>query len=289
MRPPDLPLRLRRIAFTFVGLLAVAGCSGGGGDLDDDGDITGPDTPDDPEAGAYAALAVASDLDVVLVNLLMPGGPLECVTTTTPWEDSDQDGVPDDLTYVFSLDGCRYDLEGGSWGSTSGTARIVDPGASWGMDVTLQDYGYWTHLAQEDPPRTLSREHTGTTHLSGSGLDVAFGIDHDVRFEVTGQPDATLAEEWTGTWTPAGADPFAFTLVPGSLTLQGSTRFLRGGVEIRLSLETVTPLRWDAACDAVWPQAGEIRARVESGAPAGYLAITWSGCWRTSTVDFVAS
>lgn len=284
-------LRSRFVAVTlFLALLCLVGCPSGGGDVDDDDDITGPEIPDDPEAGTFAAMVLAAEVDGVLANLLMPGGPVECVTTEPAvWMDADADGVPDDRRYTFSLEGCKFTLGNGGWGSTSGRIRIVDPGPAWGFQASLEAYGYWSYLPDNDPPWTVSREHTGTTTLSGSAPAPAFSLDHAVLFRVTGEPDASLSEVWSGTYVPTGAEPFDYTLGAGTMTLSGTSVFSRNNVAIHLSLETVTPLRWEASCDCVWPQGGVIRAHVTAGGPSGYLEITYSDCWRMGVAEFVAS
>jgi hypothetical protein len=281
---------LRFATFVLV-VLALGGCPGGDGAIDDDDDdgITGPDIPEDPEAGEYAARALSADLDAILGNLMVPGGPAECVTMSSPWEDADQDGVPDDLVFTHSLEGCKFTLDAGSWGSTSGTIHVTDAGAAWGFDATLTALARWSHQANDDSPRTFTWAHTGTTHVSGSGTQVGFAVDHDVLFRVTGEPDANLTEDWSGTWVPTGTEPFAYTLAPGTMTLSGTSVFSRNTTSIHLSLETVTPLRWEASCDAIWPQAGVVRAHVTSGGPSGYLEMAWSDCWKVAEVNFFSS
>jgi hypothetical protein len=255
---------------------------------EDDDDPVGPEIPEDPEAGEFATLALGAELDVVLLNLLLPGAPPECLTVVpSPPVDSDGDGVPDDAVYTFDLQGCRTDLGGGAWVSNAGEIRVTDPGQAWGFDATLDGYGFHSHRVEEGADLTISREHTGTTRLSGSSAAVSFDVDHDILYRVTGEPDATLTEAWSGTFTPSeGA--FPFQQVPGTLTLAGSSTFSRNSVSIQLSVETVTPLRWEATCDSPWPLEGTVRAHVLSGGPAGYLEIRYTGCWNMGEAEFVA-
>lgn len=280
--------RSRLVPILVWPLLFVAGCGGGDGDAEgDDDDPVGPEIPEDPEAGEFATLALVAELDVVLLNLLLPGAPAECLTVVpSPPADSDGDGVPDDAVYTFDLQGCRTDLGGGAWVSNAGEIRVTDPGQAWGLDASLDAYGYWNHRVEEGAGLTIGREHTGATRVSGSGAAASFLLDHDVLYRVTGEPDATLAEDWSGTFTPSGG-AFPFHLVPGTLTLAGSSTFSRGSVSIRLSLETVTPLRWEATCESPWPLDGTVRAHVTSGGPAGYLEIRYTGCWNMGEAEFV--
>jgi len=107
---------------------------------------------------------------------------------------------------------------------------------------------------------------------------------------VTGEPDATLTMQWSGTFVPDGPDPFSFMAInPGTLTLTGTSAFTRGNTSIVLSLTTPTALRWLSSCDSPWPQNGVVRATVVSGASPGYLEVTYSACWQTGEVDFYGS
>jgi hypothetical protein len=289
MRRPIL-WRYGRIA-TLVGILLTAGCGGGGGDGDGDGDDgVGPDVPGDPDAGPQAADALAAELDAIIQNVLLPGGPPGCVTIDPlPMVDSDHDGVPDDLRFSFDLNGCRYTVdEPGAWGSTSGAVRVTDPGAAFGFDAVLEEYAVWAHLTDSTPPRDIVRSHSGETHVSGSEAAVAFSTDQTVFVDITGQPDAALAIEWSGTFVPSGPEPFRFyVLNPGSLTMTGTGSFSRNQTTIRFSLTTTTPLSWEASCPSIWPQSGVVRANVLSGATAGYLEISYTACFQRGEVEFV--
>jgi hypothetical protein len=276
----------RRTAFVLLGLL-VAACRGG----EDDDDGIGPEVPGDPEAGEFAAMALVGELDGILQQLILPGGGPGCVTIDPlPFVDSDQDHVPDDVSFTFDLDGCKFMMEEGNWGSTSGSVRVTDPGAAFGLDALVQGMTAWHHMEDHSPPWTVSHERTGTVHIGGSPSEVTFTIDQTMALGVTGEPDATLTMEWSGTFVPDGPAPFDFgTINPGTLTLTGTSTFTRGNTSIVLSLTTPTALRWQSSCEAPWPQSGAVRAAVVSGANAGYLEITYSACWQTGEVEFYGS
>ncbi|MGD8276806.1 MAG: hypothetical protein PVH00_02215 [Gemmatimonadota bacterium] len=276
---------VRSVHVLVVGLL-VAACRGAVDDVDED--IVGPEIPGDSEAGEFATRALVAELDIVALNLLLPGAPTECMTREPePPADSDADGVPDDARYTFSLEPCKTTFDDGGWVSNAGSIRVTDPGAAFGMNVYNDGYGYWSHYTEDGQPLTAGRVHTGTTQVAGSASAVSFSIDHDILYQVTGESDAMLAVGWTGTFSPSGAEPFPFHLVPGSLTLAGTAAFSRNGVTIALSLETVTPMRWVASCEAPWPVDGLLRAHVVSGGPSGYLEIRYSECWGMGAVEFI--
>jgi hypothetical protein len=268
--------------------MLVAACRGGS-DGDDDG--TGPEVPGDPEAGEFAAMALSGELDGILQNFVLPGGAAGCVTINPlPFVDSDHDQVPDDALFAFNVDGCRFTMDAGNWGSTSGSIRITDPGAAFGFDALFQGLTGWMHLADHVPVWTITREHTGTAHGGGSPAQVTLTIDQTMVLEITGEPDATLTMQWSGIFVPAGPTPFNFVLVnPGTLTLTGTSTFTRNSTTIVLSLTTPTPLLWQDSCDAPWPRSGVIRATIVSGASPGYLEITYSACWQTGDVEFIPS
>jgi hypothetical protein len=269
----------------LVGAL-IAACRGGG----DGDDGTGPEVPGDPEAGEFAAMALSAELDNVVQHIILPGGGPGCVTIEPlPFTDSDDDHVPDDVLFTFDLDGCKFTMDA-NWGSSSGSVRVTDPGTAFGLDALAQGMTAWLHLADHDPVWTISRARTGTLHVAGSPSQVTFAVDQTMVFSVTGEPDATLTMPWSGTFVPAGPDPFDFMMLnPGTLTLTGTSTFTRTSTSIVLSLTTPTPLQWQSSCDAPWPQSGVVRATVVSGASPGYLEITYSACWQTGEVEFYGS
>jgi hypothetical protein len=279
--------RSRGAALLFLTLIAAA-CRGG----DENGDDgTGPEVPGDPEAGQFAAMALAGEIDGILQHVFLPGGAPGCVTLDPlPFTDVDHDEVPDDLRFTFDLDGCKFTMSAGNWGSSSGSVRVIDPGATFGLDAEVQAMTSWTHLADHSPVWTISRERTGTVHLAGNPTQVTFTVAQTMVFRVTGEPDAELTMAWSGTLIPDGPTPFSFVTVnPGTLTLTGTSTFTRNNTVIVLSITTPTPLRWEPSCDAPWPQSGAVRADVVSGAAPGYLEITYDGCWQTGEVDFIPS
>jgi hypothetical protein len=276
----------RVTVFLLAGLFGAACRSGGDGD-----DGTGPEVPGDPEAGDFAAMALSEELDGILQQLIMPGGAPGCVTIDPfPFIDSDQDHVPDDVRFTFDLDGCKFTMDAGNWGSISGAIRVTDAGTAFGFDALVQGLTAWYHMADHVPVWTVGRERSGTLHLTGSPAQVAFTIDQGMVLHVTGEPDATLTMKWSGTFVPAGSMPFDFvSVMPGTLTLTGTSMFTRNGSTIELSLTTPTPLRWEDSCDSPWPQSGVVRATVVSGASPGYLEVTYSACWETGEVEFIPS
>jgi len=269
----------------LMGFLAAA-CRGGDGD-----DGTGPEVPGDPEAGQFAAMALGGEIDAVIYHITLPGGAPGCVTVDPlPLTDSDQDQVPDNVLFTFDLDGCRFMMDAGNWGSSSGSVRVTDLGTAFGYDALVQGMTAWTHLADHVPVWTISRERTGTAHIAGSATQVTAAIDQTMVFRITGEPDATLSLQWSATFVPDGTPPFSFLDVNhGTLTLTGASTFTRGSTNIVLALTTPSPLRWQAPCDAPWPQSGVVRATVVSGASPGYLEITYRDCWQTGEVDFIPS
>jgi hypothetical protein len=275
----------RGTAFLLAGFMAAA-CRGGDGD-----DGIGPEVPGDPEAGEFAAMALAGELDGIVQHLVMPGGGPGCVTIDPfPLIDSDHDQVPDDATFTFDLDGCKFTTGGDNWGSTSGSVRVTDPGAAFGLDFLAQAMTVWSHMADHVPVWTISHERTGTAHIGGSAAQPTLTVAQTMVFRVTGEPDATLTMQWSGVFVLAGPMPFNFLSInPGTLTLTGTSTFTRNSTSIVLSLTTPTPLQWQAGCDSPWPQSGNVRANVVSGASPGYLEITYSGCWQSGEAEFIPS
>jgi hypothetical protein len=277
--------------WTVWGSLALsslaAACRGGDGD----DDALGPEVPGDPEAGEFVSMAVVGEIDAILQHVFLPGGAPTCVAIDPlPFTDTDHDEVPDDARFTFDIDGCKFTMDAGNWGSSSGSVRVTDPGAAFGFDAVVLGMTAWTHLADHVPAWTISRERTGTLHVAGTPAAVTITVAQTMTLRVTGEPDAVLTLQWSGTLVPDGPDPFSFVrLNPGTMTLTGTSTFTRGGTSIEMSLTTPTPLRWQASCDAPWPQSGVARATIVSGASPGYLEITYSDCWETGEAEFIPS
>jgi hypothetical protein len=236
-------------------------------------------------------MALLGEVDGILQQFILPGGAPGCLTMDPmPFLDSDGDYVPDNLLFTFDLDGCKFMMDAGNWGSMSGSVRITDPGGAFGFDAVVQGMTAWTHLEDHEPVWTISRERTGTIHAAGSAAQVTFTVSQTMAFRVTGEPDATLSMDWAGTFVPDAPSSFDFRgMNPGALTLTGTSTFTRGNAIIVMSLSTPTPLRWQGSCGAPWPQSGSVRGNIVSGASPGYLEITYGACWETGEVEYYPS
>lgn len=284
--------RKARLPFFLVALavMSTVGCGGGGSGLDDDDEeVNGPEIPGDPEAGNVAAVLITSELDRILWSRIIPGGGAGgCVTADPfPWEDSDQDGVPDQVTFTHDLEACKTFLDNGAWVSNSGDIVATDPGEAFGVDISYNTFKFWEYVTQQNPAQTIVASHSGTVHLAGTGTQVSVVLDKNVLYQVTGEPDAAMTEQWSGTFVIDGEGPYGFNGGPGALTLSGPSTFTRNDVTIQFSLETVTPLSWDASCSAPWPSGGVVRAHVVSGGPNGYLEVKYNECWKMGEVEFI--
>jgi hypothetical protein len=263
-------------------LVVAVACKGGDDDVDDG---TGPDLPGD--ADATVADALLSDLMGLGQAFLLPNGP-GCVSASSTL-DSDADGISDDVTYQYDPTGCRYDFDGG-YGTISGTLRVVDKGVPFGFDAMMTDLRYTE--VQSSPAQTIQRTLMGTRTLGGTPQDATLSVAVTVAYERTGEVTATMTETWQARFQSTGA---GLVLGPGQvlpqgsdLTVTGTTTWLKPGVvSYGISFETGTPMRWAAGCGCPWPSSGEVRARLTSGGPSGYLRYSFSGCWGDIDVEFV--
>jgi len=91
------------------------------------------------------------------------------------------DQVFDDVSFTFDLE-VQVTMEAGNWGSTSGSVRVTDPGAAFGLDALVQGMTAWHHMEDHSPVWTITRERTGTVHVGGSPSQVSFTVDQTMDF-----------------------------------------------------------------------------------------------------------
>jgi hypothetical protein len=79
-------------------------------------------------------------------------------------------------------------------------------------------------------------------------------------------------------------------LPSGSLTVAGTVNWSRGDETFELTLTTVTPLHYNAACDDTGQRfdAGELAVAGTFGETPGAVRIVWGDCGDDPDIEFVA-
>jgi len=281
------PLLLLPLFFLPLSILGLAGCG-----LKGDG--TGPDDPIDIAGLEFSMLSAVlqGELRGAGQAMMLPGGPPGCLTIS-PFEDADGDGVPDDADFVYSASECVFTL-GNGFGTTSGRAHVVDPGSTtFGFTETLSGLAYTVDVgaSEDSPAETRVRTLTGQRVVGGSPGHTTLTQNVQVTYTVTNRPSASASETWQAAFSPAQGASVAFgigTRLPdGGTTITGPMTWTQSGNTVTLALTTTTPIWFDPACESPFPSAGEVHAQVLSGAPAGYVRISWTSCGGQTEVDFI--
>jgi hypothetical protein len=280
----------RHILAAGVLAVAVAAC----------GDSTDPDADPLPDNAATAVgLTVRDNVEASLdaffpARLLQPfsTGPAidPCVTPSSSAE-TDGDGVPDDATYTFTAPPCRYTDVRGFTLDVVGQLRIVDPAPEtpgFGANLSLTDLRF--SLSAEDSDKDYSVRRNGTMTLTGSPAGLELATDLQVQRSFTGFSDASSEHVWTVGFDPETSLQINQPLPSGSVTVAGTVGWSRGQESFDLTITTVTPLHYDASCDASGQRFddGELRVSGTFGETPGNVRIVWEDCGDDPGIEFVA-
>ncbi|HJU66486.1 MAG TPA: hypothetical protein VJ596_12440 [Gemmatimonadaceae bacterium] len=208
---------------------------------------------------------------------------LACGTPSQdPAVDSDDDTVPDDLTMTFALPACHFESEGSAIDFT-GTVRVVDPTPAVGglaFDVTLGDLTF--AFESHGGAGSLSRDGTQQVRVAGSGLSQTH--DFTLVSEFTGEPAATVENEWSASFVPAQGQSvtFGLPLPDGTYTIDGELHWTQGDRYAVFAIDTYTALEYDATCHqqgAASPfQSGEVHVVLDDNDGAAYVRIRYESC-----------
>jgi hypothetical protein len=264
------------------------------------GDSTDPDDDPLPDNAATAVgLTVRDNVEASLdaffpARLLQPLGtgiaddPCAAPSSST---DTDGDGVPDDASYSFTAPPCRYAEVRGFTLDVVGQLRIVDPApetAGFGADIALTALRFSLSAEDSDISYTVTRN--GLLDLTGSPAGLELTTDLQVLRSFSGLPDASAELLWTVGFDPENTLQINQPLPSGSVTVAGTVGWSRGSESFDLTITTVTPLHYDAGCDATGQRFddGELRVSGTFGETPGSVRIVWEACGDDPDIEFVA-
>jgi hypothetical protein len=217
---------------------------------------------DEMQGELNAIIDGASVTDILVPSLtLAPGalgvvdGPVifmplsGCPTASeNPPTDTDQDGVPDNLTLTF------------------------DPSAEdRGLHLSWADLEARTTI---DETVFFLRRIAGEWEQIKSATGFSLTDQTTVTHESSERPTSQLVKDWQVDFVADAGATFShrWRLPSGTLTIDGSTERTRNGVTKSLSVVTTTPLHFDASCTE--------RPRIDDGV----LVIQHTGPQGTSTI-----
>jgi hypothetical protein len=206
-----------------------------------------------------------------------------------PVTDTDEDGIPDDLTATFNPADCIFTSWGGQAVLTlDGEVRVEDLSESDpALRISFDEFeGLFTYNN-----RAFRREANGKVQLETSATGFAGYDSTSVEQEATGRADATLRKGWSISFTSAAEEDFTVNqpLPDGAFDLNGSLRRTWGDKVREFTVTTVEPLEYDASCvsdDRI--VAGELDAEFDSDEHHATVNIVWNGCGVDPTVTIVS-
>jgi hypothetical protein len=264
------------------------------------GDSTDPDADPLPDNAATAVgLTVRDNVEASIdafypARLFQPlstgAAQVPCVTASSP-ADTDGDGVPDDASYTFTAPPCRFAGVRGFNLDVVGQLRVVDPApgtAGFGAVVDFTNFRF--SLTTDDPDKNYSVTRNGRVTLSGSTAGLELSSEMQILRTFSGLSDAAVEHVWTIGFEPESTLQINQPLPNGSVTIVGTVNWSRGDETFELTLTTLTPLHYNAACDATGQRfdAGELAVSGTFGETPGTLHIGWGGCGDDPNIVFVA-
>ncbi len=272
-------------------LAAVVACS----------DSTDPDDDPLPDNAATAVGLTVRDNVEASLDAFFPGRLLQPLSTGAADDpcvapssstDSDGDGILDDASYTLTAPPCRYTEVRGFTLDAVGQLRIVDPApetAGFGANIALTALRFSLNADESDNDYTVTRN--GLLTLTGGPAGLELTTELQVVRSFSGLPDASAELLWTVGFDPENTLQINQPLPSGSVTVAGTVGWSRGQSEsFDLTVTTVTPLHYDAGCDAIGQRLddGELRVSGTFGETPGAVRIVWEGCGDDPDIEFVA-
>lgn len=218
--------------------------------------------------------------------------PPNCPTLSeNPPTDTDGDHVPDNLTITFDPATCVFDHPSHDASfELSGSITVSDPSATdpglrvrfdaFQSKFTVQDTLFWLRRAD------------GVWQLLTSSAGFSATDSTTVRHESSQRPSTELAKAWQVDFTAdAGGtfDPGA-ELPSGDFDIAGKTVRTRGASSRSFTVTSLSPLHWDAGCNADEKiTSGELELVHTGPRGTATVNIVWNGCGVEPTVTLTST
>lgn len=290
------------LALGVIGALALAGC----------GDDTGPSKTEITTTEAAQAGDMISGQVELMVNsfsvddiadptFFTPSRPgmsaasmISAGICPTPGDTTDTDGdeIPDDVTYIFEPLECIFtDSISGGQLELGGSIRVIDQSPTLvAFTGTLSDF-LFKLTDQNGDFFSMTVNGTRGATISPASASLNENLTADIAVNAAGESIAArLTTNWNADFNATGGTIEADEDLPsGTLTLDGTTSWLFNGESVAFSLDTHTPLVYDAICSDDQPiSSGELRALVEGNDGGAYVQITYTACDVDPTIVLIA-
>lgn len=297
------------LASAAVAMLALAGCSSDSGTASHSGPFTqsqlvsiGNSVASEAE-GAAALMTmgnltnpvstVARVLRGPRVSAMRLSGMLVPFSATTdpncpsfdpdPYADTDNDGVPDQVTLHFACH--TVDSQTSYHYNVTGDVTVDDPAPSdSGLTLTASATNFNVTISTADSSLSVSQTRNGMWNVDETTDGVSETWNLRSVIAVTGQPDLTIDNAWSALFVPAtaGSIQMRAPLPAGSFTAEGSIGVNDGaGGQFALTLSTPSPLTFSpttCAGQASSFTSGEVHAAVTVNGQQGYIRVVWVNC-----------
>ena len=227
----------------------------------------------DAIAGADGALSMSLMSSTSAPALLMP----LCATVSST-ADTDGDGIRDHASFTYALPACSFTGWRGGTVELTGVISVSDPdpAPSFAYLLTYDDFR-WQYTAPSSID-SWSATRNGSRTLTATQSQLSLSNEVSIIRTFAHRADATVSHNTLLVFTPdAGSTLVRGQPLPsGTAVKSGQVTFSRNGNGRTFSVNTVTPLRYDASCTTS-PRisAGEIHYELADGS---YVKVLWSGC-----------
>ena len=287
-------MRARLVGAALVGAVFLGACSdttsptGAPAAVQQDALDLGTASADETElaldalGGADGALSMSLMSTPSIPAILRP----LCATVSST-VDTDGDGIRDNSTFTYALPACSFTGWRGGNVELTGVISISDPdpAPSFAYLLTYDNFK-WRYTA----PNTVdswSATRNGSRTLTATQSQLSLSNQVSIVRTFARRGDATVAHNILLVFTPdAGTTLVRGQPLPsGTATKSGQMTFSRDGTVRSFTVNTVTPLRYDASCTAA-PRvsAGEVHYELSDGS---YVKVLWPGCGQVAVRTWV--
>ena len=208
------------------------------------------------------------------------------VPSQNPPVDSDEDGVPDNLTITFALPACHTEVEEGSIDIT-GLFTMSDPTpGTAGFALNFGMTNFRVVFDGTDGRFTMTQNGQTSVNATASGLSQT--QDWTQSASASGYGSFGMTVDWDATFAAAPGSSIVVgqPLPNGTFTPNGTFRYSEGRRVAVLNVTTTTPLQYSAECAAQYAEgmaespftAGEVRVAFSGDQGSGYVRIRYTNC-----------
>jgi len=287
-------MRTRLAGAALIGVAFLGGCSdstsptGTTAVVQQDALDVGEASADETElaldalGGADGALSMSLMSSQSSSALLMP----LCATVSST-ADTDGDGIRDNAAFTYALPACSFTGWRGGSVELTGVISISDPdpAPSFAYLLTYDNFK-WQYTAPSGVD-SWSATRNGSRSLTATQSQLSLSNQVSIVRTFARRGDATVAHNTLLVFTPdAGSTLVRGEPLPsGTAVKSGQVTFNRNGTVRSFSVNTITPVRFDASCTAA-PRisAGELHYELSDGS---YVKVLWSGCGQPAVRTWV--